>query len=175
MRGTKRLSLLLWVPLLLAGPVLAQDVIIYPTKGQSQEQQNRDRYECHTWAVQQTGFDPTNPQMTQAPAPTAPPPAKEAPEGGVGRGAARGAAVGAVGGAIAGDAGKGAAVGAATGAMVGGMRRRDQQAREAQAQSNYQQQQAQAQTQAQAGLAEKRGAYNRAIGACLEGRGYTVK
>jgi len=27
------------------------DVIAYPAKGQSAEQQSRDRYECHTWAV----------------------------------------------------------------------------------------------------------------------------
>ncbi len=44
----------------------AQGLIIYPSKGQSQQQQSRDRYECHTWAVQQTGFDPTNPQMAQS-------------------------------------------------------------------------------------------------------------
>ena len=110
----------------LHGSALAQETFIYPTKGQSPEQQNRDRYECHTWAVQQTGFDPTKAQAAQpAPAP------QQAPQGGVVRGAARGAAVGAVGGAIAGDAGKGAAIGAATGGMIGGMRRRDQQAQQA--------------------------------------------
>jgi len=25
------------------------DVYIYPNKGQSQQQQSKDRYECHTW------------------------------------------------------------------------------------------------------------------------------
>ncbi|HUN26422.1 MAG TPA: DUF6515 family protein [Steroidobacteraceae bacterium] len=30
----------------------------YPRNGQSPDQQARDRYECHTWAVSQTGFDP---------------------------------------------------------------------------------------------------------------------
>ena len=35
--------------------------MIYPAKGQSQTQQDKDRYECHTWAVKQTGFDPSNP------------------------------------------------------------------------------------------------------------------
>jgi hypothetical protein len=31
----------------------------YPSNGQSAEQQKTDRYECHRWAVDQTGFDPT--------------------------------------------------------------------------------------------------------------------
>ena len=38
------------------------DVIAYPAKGQSAEQQSRDRYECHTWAVSQSGFDPATAQ-----------------------------------------------------------------------------------------------------------------
>lgn len=37
------------------------DFFIYPKNGQSQEQQSQDRYECHSWAVKQTGFDPTKP------------------------------------------------------------------------------------------------------------------
>ena len=36
-----------------------QEMIIYPAKGQSQEQLDKDRYECHVWAVSQTGFDPS--------------------------------------------------------------------------------------------------------------------
>ncbi len=34
-------------------------VFIYPKNGQSTEQQSRDRYECHRFAVLQTGYDPT--------------------------------------------------------------------------------------------------------------------
>jgi hypothetical protein len=34
-------------------------LFIYPRKGQSQEQQDLDRYECHKWAVEQTTYDPT--------------------------------------------------------------------------------------------------------------------
>lgn len=34
------------------------DVIAYPLYGQGPDQQARDRYECHGWAVQQSGFDP---------------------------------------------------------------------------------------------------------------------
>jgi len=33
----------------------------YPKNGQSDAQQATDRYECHSWAVRQTGFDPTAP------------------------------------------------------------------------------------------------------------------
>lgn len=31
----------------------------YPNKGQNEEQQASDRYECHRWAVESTDFDPT--------------------------------------------------------------------------------------------------------------------
>lgn len=37
------------------------NVYIYPREGQSEEQTANDRYECHKWAVEQTGFDPTAP------------------------------------------------------------------------------------------------------------------
>ena len=142
---------------LIFGPAMAQQMYIYPTQNQSPDQQSRDRYECHIWAVQQTGVDPTNPQMAAAP------PQQEAQKGGLLRGAARGATVGVVVGAIGGNAGKGAAIGAASGALFGGMRRRDQQRQQEQQRRNYEQQQAQA-----------IGAYNRAQAACLRGRGYTV-
>ena len=153
----------------------AQGLIIYPSKGQSPQQLSRDRYECHTWAVQQTGYDPTNPQMAQSNAPAAaPPPRAEAPQGGILRGGARGAALGAVGGAIAGNAGKGAAIGAATGALFGGFRRRDQRRRQQAAQQQYQQQQQQAQQQRNQAANQRRNGYNRGMTACLTGRGYTV-
>jgi Glycine zipper len=147
---------LLFAVCLGGGYVLEADLYIYPNKGQSPEQQSRDRYDCHTWAVQQTGFDPTKAQTSAPP----PPP----PKGGVFRGAARGAAVGSIGGAIAGDAGTGAAVGAATGGLIGGMKQRGQAQQQQQAQANQAAQQ-------QNALA----AYNRALSACLSGRGYTVK
>ena len=40
-------------------PAAAADLYVYPNAGQSPEQQSTDRYECHRWAVDQTGFDPT--------------------------------------------------------------------------------------------------------------------
>jgi len=33
----------------------------YPQSGQSAQQLGQDRYECHRWAADQTGFDPTRP------------------------------------------------------------------------------------------------------------------
>jgi Glycine-zipper domain len=144
----QRLVGLALVPLvvgILSGPALAQGYV-YPAKGQSPQQQQKDQADCHGWAMQQSGVNP---------AAMAPPPS--GPTGQVARTAGRGAAVGAVGGAIGGNAGKGAAIGAATGALVGGMRRADQRRAAEQAQS-----QASAE-------------YGRAYAACLEGRGYTVK
>lgn len=40
-------------------PPPSDQLFIYPKNGQSKEQQSKDRYECHTWAMGQTGFDPT--------------------------------------------------------------------------------------------------------------------
>jgi hypothetical protein len=40
-------------------PSAAGDVFIYPKNGQSDEQQARDKYECHKWAQNESGFDPT--------------------------------------------------------------------------------------------------------------------
>jgi hypothetical protein len=38
-----------------------EQLFIYPRKGQSEKQQAEDRYQCHRWAVDQTGYDPTRP------------------------------------------------------------------------------------------------------------------
>jgi len=143
--------------------VWSQDLIVYPAKGQSQDQMEKDKFECYTWSKGQTGFDPM--QMPQA---TAPPPQQEAQKGGVVRGGLRGGAVGLAAGAIAGDPGKGAAIGAASGGLIGGMRRRDQKRSQQAAQTQWEQEQANAYMQG-------RNSYDRAYGACLEGRGYTVK
>jgi hypothetical protein len=132
------------------------DMFVYPKKGQNKEQQQKDQYECHLWAVDQTGVDPMKPaQPAQATA--------QSGGGEVVHGAAKGAALGAIGGAIAGDAGKGAAVGAAVGGGAGAMKRRGHQAQQQQAQQQTAQKQ---QTDVQT--------YQRALGVCMEGRGYQV-
>ena len=135
----------------------AQKPIAYPAKGQSAQQHGQDDAQCSTWAKQSTGIDP-------AVVASSPVPQQTGPAGGSGQrlgGAARGAAGGAALGAIAGDAGKGAAAGAIVGTMAGGRRARQQQA--------AQNQQAQGQQQ------ELLHTYYRAYGACMEGRGYTIK
>lgn len=133
--------------------VLAQNLMIYPAQGQPPDQQSRDRYECHTWAVQQSGYDPSS---------GAPAPQSSAPQGSVGRetlrGGFRGAAAGAAIGAIAGDAGKGAAIGATAGGLKRGFNQRD----------------ANMASQSSAS-SDATNNYNRALGACLSGRGYTVQ
>ena len=85
--------------------------MVFPSEGQSKEQQEMDEFKCHKWAKEQTGLDP----MAMASAPTQAP--SQSGGGEVVRGGARGAALGAIGGAIAGDAGKGAAIGAAVGGV----------------------------------------------------------
>lgn len=158
-----------------ASQAAAQSLIIYPAKGQSAAQQQKDEGECQTWAKNNTGIDPlalANQASQPAPvAAQAPPP----PGGQRVRGAARGAAGGAVVGAIAGDAGKGAAIGAAAGTVAGGARKRQQ---EEQVAASNQQAQAQAQQQAQSQKANTQSqlaTFNKAYSACLEGRGYSVK
>jgi hypothetical protein len=47
-------------------PVVTE-LFMYPKAGQSSEQQARDREECHRWAVDQAGFDPTAAAGTTAP------------------------------------------------------------------------------------------------------------
>ncbi|HTY67999.1 MAG TPA: glycine zipper family protein [Alphaproteobacteria bacterium] len=138
-------------------------VMVYPARGQTQAQQQRDTGECTGWAQQQSGFNPTAP-VNMAP----PPPSYDQNDRPVLRGAARGAVIGTVGGAIGGDAGKGAAIGAASGALIGGMRRRDQERQYAYQSQQYQQQQ-------QAAYSQQQSNFNRAYAACLEGRGYTVR
>jgi hypothetical protein len=135
---------------------------IYPNQGQSPQQEQFDKGQSYGWAVQQTNFDPANPQVGMAP-----PPGMPAPQGGMFRGAAGGAALGAVGGAIGGDAGEGAAIGAGVGALFGGLRRARER-REEQAMQSYA-------TQQQGAISQGRSNYERAFGACMAGRGYTVR
>ncbi len=46
---------------------LAQDLVIYPAQGQTQEQTEKDKYECYAWAKQQSGFDPMQQPVTTTP------------------------------------------------------------------------------------------------------------
>lgn len=129
-------------------------VFAYPNLGQSEEQQSRDRFECHQWSVSQTGFDPTTaPPLPQRQVVTPPPPPNQGysdyrrPQprsrgflgigdggffegGGLVGDAATGAALGAAGGAIAGDAGQGAAIGALASTVFGAVSRSSSSSRQ---------------------------------------------
>lgn len=158
----KKMSIFISLLLLWALPITlvhAEELIVFPAKGQSAQQVEKDKGACYTWAKQQTGVDPL--ALAQKSTTQAPP---AGPQGERVRGAAKGAAAGAVVGAIAGDAGKGAAIGAATGTMAGGAKQRGK----ARAEQGAQQQQ-------QAQMKQDLDKYNRAYAACLEGKGYTVK
>ena len=179
----------------------AQHVFAYPNAGQTEAQQSQDRFECHQWSVTQSGFDPSS-AAPLAPRPAAPPPPDPRTgyseprrsrsnrgflgigDGGMFEGggmmgdAATGAALGAAGGALAGNAGEGAAIGALASTLFGAMTRSSQSPETAPQQRSYnydyyQQQQAQADadyTRRQ----EEHGEYNRAFGACMTSREYTV-
>ncbi len=144
------------------------EVYFYPLKGQTIEQQSRDHYECYDWAIKQTGFDPglsTLPPEQRVKVVPLPPP---------GHDTAVYAIAGAVLGAILGGprhAAGGALIGAAGGAIAG--------AASDSARQEVAQQQEEAYVQRnQAGYAQfeqKELDFRRAMGACLEGRGYSVK
>jgi hypothetical protein len=155
MNLARRVTALLITMTFAAGASAQQ--FVYPAKGQSPEQQKKDEYECHTWAVQQSKYDPANPPQQTAAAKPPTTATGTTPGAGV-RGAARGAVVGEI---VGGDAGAGAAAGAVAA--------RSQSRRQNAAQA--QQQQSQASQQQKAGQQ----AYQKARAACLEGRGYSVK
>ena len=134
-------------------------LVVYPAKGQSSSQQSVDEQECYNWAKTQTGIDP------QAPAPVAAAPVESKQGGQRVRSAARGAAAGAVIGEVANDdAGEGAKVGAAAGVVAGGHKARE----------DKRAQQEQSKNQAQAAQTERAATFSKAVGTCLQGRGYTT-
>jgi hypothetical protein len=149
-------------------PQANTEVYAYPVQGQTPDQTDRDRYDCHEWAVKQTNFDPSapgTPPHDRVVVASGPPP---------GTNTAIGAVAGAVLGAVIGgprNAGFGAVAGGVTGAAIGSAG----DAANAQAQQ-AQIQQARSQDARQAAIMDQKAAnYRRAISACLEGRGYSVK
>lgn len=148
-------------------PTLKQiGMIIYPSKGQTPQQQAKDEAACTQWAEAQTGLTLSGGTVnTDSAAKAAQQKTAEATQGAAVAGAARGALGGAAIGAIAGDAGTGAAIGAAAGAVGG--RRKKKQAENQAAAAGAQQAQAQGQ--------QMTDQFKKAAGACLTGRGYSVQ
>jgi hypothetical protein len=166
MRHVTFIAFLLLFSVCLVSPVWAQDPIVYPAKGQSEDQMEKDKYQCYSWAKNQTGFDPM-----KTPTTTSAPPAKEKEVWGAGKTGVAGGATGAiVGGAARGKKGavRGGLIGAAGGALIGGARSSNQRNREAQKRKDWERKETN-------NYARARSEYNRAFGACMEGRGYSVK
>lgn len=135
----------------LSTSAFAKDVFIYPKKGQSAEQQAKDKGECSTWASSQTGYDPAIHGGD----------VDEAGKGKVAKNTAIGTAGGAAGGAVLGEvigdrAGYGAAAGAALGGFLG--HKKGKKSKEEAQQSAY----------------AHEDDYNRAFATCMDGRGYSV-
>lgn len=138
---------------------LANELMIFPAKGQSNEVMEQDKFSCYGWAKGQTGFDPM-----RAPTTTTPSPSQAKKSGGIVRGGLGGAALG----AIIGDSSKSAKRGMAAGALIGGVRQRSSNNTNEQKTAEWEQREA-------SNYANNRNQYNRAYSACLEGKGYTVR
>lgn len=145
-------------------PPPPSEVFAYPQRGQTAQQQDRDHYECSTWATQQTGFDPSAPgvpphervQVVSGPPPT-------------GAGTAVGAVTGAIiGASVANPWNSGPA--ALAGAVIGGALGTAAEAANSQPRTVVVQDR-----HAQAVQAQQAANYRRAISACLDARGYTVR
>jgi len=153
---------------LFAGAAVAQDLVVYPAGGQSNEQMEKDKFECYGWAKGQSGFDPM--QM-----PTASSPAPPKGDKSVAGGAVKGGVAGGIGGAVIGGiasgkkgARKGAAIGGLSGGAIGGMRSSSQNKKANAKREQWEREQANQYMQ-------QRNLYNRNFAACMEGRGYSVK
>lgn len=171
LRSCGQIALLLLLNQLASG----QDIYVYPAKGQTDEQLAEDRYACHRWAVDESGFDPSQfddvapPQTVRVPVP------RNEADGAADKGAVTGAVIGGVIGSRDGDAAEGAIIGAVLGTMAGAAiegqgqkEARDIAAAEAQHEADQI-------AQSKAELALRKSNYRRALAACLEGRSYTVR
>ena len=146
----------------------AAQVYVYPAKGQSAEQADRDRYECYAWATEQSGFDPSQPSL----APHQRVDIVVSPAAGADTVA--GAIAGAVIGAVVASP-QHEASGAAVGAVVGGMLGSASDAARAQEAQRIREDLDRYEADRLARIEQQSLGYRRALTACLEGRGYTVK
>ena len=157
-------------------------VFVFGKNGQTADQQLKDESECYGSARQATGIDPKAPPPAGKTAEQKAAEQKAAaenadtPKGGRAKGAARGAAGGAAIGAIAGDTGKGAAAGAVAGTMRGGAQQRQASAAaKQQAASTVAAEQQKEDERIKLAHAEGLDTFQRAFGACMDARNYSVK
>ncbi|MEN9626877.1 MAG: hypothetical protein RJA10_103 [Pseudomonadota bacterium] len=145
-----------------AAPALPP-MYFYPERGQGDGLQDRDRYECYRLAVRDSGVDPGMTPVSRAWTPPPPPVRRDGAEvvGSAATGALIGAAVSSPR-----HAGQNAVIGAVFGAMLGAVAQESR----AQAAEAAQARQAEAAARARAPLDN----FRRAMGACMQSRGYTV-
>jgi len=161
---TSDILIIFLITIVAAAAAYAQEPIIFPAKGQSDEQMEQDKYACYTWAKKESNFDPM-----AVPTASAPPPKQKETKASAGRGAVGGALLGAgLSKVTGGSAKKGAVVGGASGAVVGGSRKAGTAEENKKANQQWANEQG-------AEYTKKRNHYNRAFSACMEGKGYTVK
>lgn len=171
MKNTGSKILLCTISALIAVAALGQDLYVYPANGQSDKQLKEDRYQCHVWAVKESNFDPTEFSEMSPPRVVKVPVGPNPNEGSTEKGALLGAVAGSVIGSHDSTAGQGAVIGAMVGAIAGSaVEAQGHKAAEAQARQRADEI---ARTRAEKNL--RRSDYRRALTACLEGRGYTVK
>jgi len=149
-------------------PEVSTEVYFYPNNSQGPVRQDRDRFECYLWAKQQTGFDPSASHLAphQRLRVVPEPPAGQGTVVGALTGAALGAAIGSPH-----NTGEGAIIGAMAGATLGAVSDASRQQRADEVQQQYDQQS----MRQYAELDRQSRRYRRAMGACLEGRGYSVR
>ena len=151
-------------------------VFAYPTAGQSTEQTQTDTFQCHNWAVTETGFDPTlNYTPQQVPDYAPPPSSGGSADRTTGQNAGRGAARGAVLGTITGSTARGAIIGTATGILFGKKKRNDKKKEEERWQQHHKEQQQQQLQEIEQYVQTGTGNYRRAYGACMTARNYKVQ
>lgn len=163
------------IGLVLSPVANSQDIYVYPSDGQSDEQLAEDRYACHTWAVKESGFDPS---LFKGVAPLrtvkVPVPPNEA-EGAAAKGAIAGAVAGGIVGSRGHDTAEGVVIGAVLGTLAGSaIEEQGQQEAKAKAEAEARQE-AEEIAKNKTELALRKSNYQRALTACLEGRGYTVR
>ena len=143
-------------------------IFMYPREGQSPMRQDRDRYECHIWAMGKTGFDPSLPPLPVRRH------VRVEPIPPIGHDTAVLGFTGALLGAIIGGhrhAPQGALIGGTIGAMTGiaSDSARAQAARRIEVDHEMRNREREFRMEGRASE------YRRAMGACLEGRGYSFK
>ena len=160
---------------LAAQAAIAQDIYVYPAAGQTDAQLADDRYACHLWAVNESGFDPTQYHDIAPPRTVKVPVGKNEAEGATGKGALAGAVAGGIIGAHDGEVAQGAVIGAVVGSVAGAAIE-EKGSREARARARDEaQDKAREIERSKAELALRKSNYRRARTACMEGRGYTVR